>query len=804
MREARITARLEHPHIVPVHDFGEIEGPDGRRELFLCMKRIRGRDLAQVLAALARGEPEARETWTRPRLLGVFQGICLGIAYAHSRGVVHRDLKPSNVMLGDFGEVLIVDWGLAKELASGAEDPPPSLTPEARALGPALTRVGDVLGTPSYMSPEQAAGRLSEIDPRTDIFALGAILFEMLTLRPPFTGATADEVLTAVTSGIFPVPSAVASPAAGQVPPELESIVMRAMAFRREDRYTSTLEMHREVQLFIDGVKERERARREARDRAEQGWRQLDRFRELGRAVHDQSAAVRTLRDRIPDHAPLDEKRPLWDSEARLRGLEDERIDVLTRATALFEQGLTADPACARAAAGRCELILDRYVAAETARDRGGMRTQRNLLAFHDRTGAFRERLDAPGRLTLRTWARDCDCLRPSPGLRATFEQNVLVPWRDGRPDPAAPLGDADRPVPALHVAPPFGHRADCPRREIEGVEVWLSRYEEKDKRLVAGGARRLGLTPIFDAGIPQGSWRCELRPPEGSGFHGPVTVPLRIERGADWTQDVNLYRGREIPEGFVQVPGGPFVFGGEWAGGGAAERRTARDFFVSRLAVTCGEYLEFLNDLAGSGRAQEAVRVRPWSGAGSYFLSDSTAGGPPRFRLPGPGEGLIPDIDPRWPAFSIDWFGALAYCEWRSARDGRLYTLLHEEEFEKAARGVDGRAYPWGDEFDGTFSHTEVSLAAGPRMLPVGSYPTDESPCGARDLAGGMCTWCLNAPEAPGRDYRGFRGGAWEFSRTYVVSGYRFETRPEHLSRRYGLRMVFRPEAWTGAATAP
>ncbi len=242
--EAEITGGLEHPGIVPVYGLGQ--GADGRP--VYAMRFIRGESLKKAIADFhdpARAFPSPREReLARRRLLERFIAVCNAVAYAHSRGVVHRDLKPANVMLGPYGETLVVDWGLARTVQAGGTAEAP-LRPELPGTGEA-TVAGAVVGTPAYMAPEQAAGR-GDVGPAADVYSLGATLYCLLTGKPPFEKGELREVLARVRAGDFPPPSRVNR----EAPAPLAAVCRKAMGLRPEDRYTTPLELAADLERWL-------------------------------------------------------------------------------------------------------------------------------------------------------------------------------------------------------------------------------------------------------------------------------------------------------------------------------------------------------------------------------------------------------------------------------------------------------------------------------------------------------------------------------------------------------------------------
>ncbi|HEY6561814.1 MAG TPA: serine/threonine-protein kinase [Polyangiaceae bacterium] len=271
IEEAQITAQLEHPNVVPVHEIGM--DPEGR--VYFSMKLVRGQSLETILEKRRQKDPETLAEFGLRRLLDVFLQVCQALEYAHARGVIHRDLKPSNIMVGDFGEVLVMDWGVAKVVGrpdaaaavvsttSGslweaeerlrASDPSISIPPHdissVRAGKKSLaTQAGTVIGTPAYMSPEQAQG--APVDERTDMYSLGVILYEILCDHLPFEDDDATRLLVRVLTETAPRPS-VHNPRA---PLALEMLALRLLEKEPERRTLTIAQIRTHVQNYIEGI----------------------------------------------------------------------------------------------------------------------------------------------------------------------------------------------------------------------------------------------------------------------------------------------------------------------------------------------------------------------------------------------------------------------------------------------------------------------------------------------------------------------------------------------------------------------
>jgi eukaryotic-like serine/threonine-protein kinase len=749
--EAQITAQLQHPGIVALYDRGE--APDGR--LWFTMKEVRGRTLHDVIAELHASSSPAGfgatpSGWTFRRVVDAFARIAQAMAYAHSRGVMHRDLKPENLMAGEFGEVLVMDWGLARrvgvaDLAEGGISGPPGDAGSA-----ALTRYGDVLGTPAYMPPEQALGDSRLHGPASDVYSLGAVLYCLLTGKPPYRGDSAREVLQALLAGP-PVPVSDAAAGGPAVPAELCAIVERAMRPAIEQRYESAEEMARDVVAWLDGVRRREMALATL-EHARTFEPEIAELRARATAAE---ARAQALRSELKPFDPMEKKRPAWELEDEAGRAGRAAALVETRWIEAVQGALSLDPDLLEAHAMLADHHRARLIEAELAhRDEDAARAE-EMLRSHDR-GRYAAFLRGDGALTVVT---------DPPGAEVIVERFVvkdrrLVPVREG----------AIGPTPLVEVPLKRGSyllRIRSPGR----AEVRYPVLIERD-----------------------GHW--DGRAP-GEEHPYPILLPEEGELGAD-----DVY----VPAGWCWIGGDAMT------SDSLPRRRIWIDAFVMRrFPVTTGEYVDFLNDLVATGREAEALAACPRAQLGLAEGSDELAllrDGDGLFKLPPDRDGL--SWRPDWSVVLVDWHASTAYARWLCERTGSPWRLPGELEREKAARGADGRLLPWGDHADPTFACVVDTSAEEPAREGVHGHPFDESPYGVRGLAGNTRDWCNNvwkhqgplveggrlrpdaaAPDDP--DFRVIKGGAWASAMTHSRAAARFGARPDIRRPVVGLRVARR-----------
>jgi eukaryotic-like serine/threonine-protein kinase len=742
--EIAITAGLQHPGIVAVHDCGELDDRP-----WFTMKEIQGGTLDAAVRELHKIGPP-RTTMALMRLLEAFRRICEAVAFAHSRHIIHRDIKPSNLMLGAYGEVLVMDWGVAKRI--GIESGPFGDEP---SLGdPELTAFGDVVGTPQFMAPEQAGGA-ARVGARSDVYALGAVLRFVLVGRPPY-GGHGREALARLRAGPpLPLEECLA-PGQTRIPEALVRICERAMSRDPAARFPDAAALERALGDWVEGA----RRHREAvlvLARAREHEAKAGALRANATAERAAASALVDDAAKLPPEVEgeiSEAKRRLWRHEDRATELERDAVLAEVQWLQLVRTALEHDPDLEEAHALLADHHAARLVAAERAHDDHAVAAQELMLRQHDQ-GRYTRLLSASGAVSLVT-------------------------------DPP-------------------------------GVEVIARRYETVDRKLVPGAAVRLGATPLREHPLAKGSYELTLRAPG----RPEVRYPILVERGGHWDgippgesepEPVVVPRSDEIPEGMVYVPSGWFWSGGDPLAVDSLPSRSiwVDGFLVGRFCVTSAEYLVYLNELVRAGREQEALRDAPRQALGSSDGSHSppavTRSSDGRFVLAG--DDLDEPWEEDWPIVRVDWLAARAYAAWLGERDGQEYRLPDELEWEKMARGVDGRRCAWGNHFEPSWACILGSQRGVPARTSVHAFPYDESPYAARGVMGNVRQWCQNEwrPEGPPvvghrlvvapapPDSAGeiaARGGAWNSTVDLARPAGRFATKPSHRFGSLGFRLV-------------
>jgi eukaryotic-like serine/threonine-protein kinase len=668
VEEARLTGQLEHPNIVPIYDLGT--APDGQP--YYTMRVVKKTSLRDVLET-----PELRAQWPVMRLCNVFLQVSRALAYAHSRGVLHRDVKPENILLGDFGEVYVADWGLATLVGDQTGI---TLHEQGSMPPPAVTGSG---GTPGYMAPEILRCEWAEVDARTDLFSLGVVLYELLTGRRPFEA----DSLAALIIVTCESPARLPRELAPSCPLLMEDLCMQLLQKEKDARPSSAEEVVRRVEEFLDGAKEKERRQEEARLLVQKASTPGNRFKQLESERQRLKAQARQVLKAVKGWEPIEKKRQGWALEDLADKEERESALVLAEAIELYTKALGYDADSLEARQGLADLFWQSARSAEEERRPATQLYYEALVSEYD-TGPYAAILGARARLSLRS--------NPS------------------------------------------------------GARVVVQRYLERDRILVRGETIHLERTPVTLAELDPGSYLVTLKMP---GYRD-TRYPVLLTRGSHHEGDVNLYTNEEIGEGFLLVPGGTTTFGGDPEAYDPLPRQEQRvdDFAIATFPVTLREYCAFLDALEREHPALVAKRaphdIRGSEGGLVVLKGPNGLWEPGKHMVEGPARKMFPpEAGHLWnvPVHLIDWYDAVGYCAWVSERLGAHVRLPTELEWEKAARGADGRFYPWGDRFDPTFCLMRESRPHMQQPEPVGTFVLDESPYGVRDMAGGMREWMLD-----------------------------------------------------------
>lgn len=634
LREGVIGGRLGHPNIVPVFEVGCMEVGQYKAAPCLVMALLAGRSLRTIIRS---------GRMSTARMLGWFTQVCNGVAFAHEEGVIHRDIKPAHIFVGDFGQVVLTDWGLAKSRRN-TEDVPAA---EAREV----TRVGDIVGTPAYMSPEQAEGRVAQLDHRADIYALGAILYEILTGTRPYEASRSVDVLRALRRGPPEAPRERAPHR--NIPPALEAVCLQAMARAANERFETALDLAANIEAHFEA-----------------GKRSVDLRPPEPAPVDDQPTAEQAAPE---DAAALAEGRAEAAAFRRhIQAAQRMRTESARRESALPQSA----PRTEREAAWR----LGRQ-----ARDRAEQAAWHLAQAAH--------------KLLLAARAGDEEARRDLARLHHDA-------WRSAELSHEVVAAAYHRAQAELHddgeLAPELAGRASL-SVHTGRAQVAVDLYAVDDRGAVwTSGARlRIGQTPL--TGRTVRAARMTVRLTGEDGFN--TRIPLRLAPGESRVLEIEVPSSRHIPPGFVFVPGGRFVFGADDHAPGVApvEHLDVSSFCIARQPVTWDEYFEFLEDRLAVGGDAHSHFPRMKDGPLVEVRDHRVVW---RASVNAPAGAPI-----RW----VSHHDAQAYGDWLGRRLGMPLRLPTEQEWTYAAGAADGRAFPWGSGFVPGLADTRRRGVRGP-----------------------------------------------------------------------------------------
>ncbi len=704
LREAKTTAKLEHPSIVPVHELGYAEDYG----CYFSMQKISGESLQTILRLLQQGSKRLQKKYNPIKLLEIFIKVCQGVAYAHSKKVIHRDLKPENIIVGRFGQVLIIDWGLAKKI----EKDPMKETEQcnlsiAESGDVSQTVHGTINGTPTNMSPEQACGMQDGIGFKSDIYSLGTILYEILCYHAPFEDTQLHTVLNKVVSGNFVPPSKKNKSLA--ISKELEAITIKAMETNPFERY--------------DTVKD---------------------------LIHD----VRNAIGNLPVSAY---KAPLHHSLFRL--MQRHRI-VTATLTSIFV-GIIFSLFFVRIKSSvriKTNLETAETLVAEAVANMGKAKSIYNRLTIESDESLVdkyqRELKDAEVEISSQITASLA--LYESAGrrmLKPNFALNKARPILRQLIDYSIETQQPELLEHSIDLAENW-----CGQKVYPAVITDKDHYDVIANYLKGNGVLTLKIKPpalkveVYSiaesnngsftkadapiltleknnqpTSIPKGMYVAHIK----TDIHDQIIYSFKIEHIE--SEKIQFNVPPTIPTGMIFIPGGPAWIGGPYSSHHKLINQTIPSFFIKKTEVTFGEYYEFWKTLDSLEKNRYCPYIQLSENIKSYVPAWDKNGNYSSF--------CSPDL----PVVGVTHEAADEFCEWLSAKEKKKFRLPTNHEWEKAARGGDCRNFVWGNNFapQNALSRSNTEAKAKYKYwAKCGVFPKDKSIYGVLDMAGNIREW--------------------------------------------------------------